>query len=169
METVWAEPTEFFWAGRSCKKPGLLLEPTVRWCEVKAPRAQRPARGRWATPRLPRRAPLTRGKALPRARLCPCGVLLQAPVACLPLRSTSLSSPLLSSPDQAREEGERAGGEMGSDSSPKKWNLKEQRNTYLQWFSLADEGLLRDPSRPLSNYFALSCGSMNAAAKSDLR
>ncbi|RLM74824.1 hypothetical protein C2845_PM15G24810 [Panicum miliaceum] len=38
---------------------------------------------------------------------------------------------------------------MGSDSSPKKWNLKEQRNTYLQWFSLADEGSLRDPSRPV--------------------
>jgi len=60
------------------------------------------------------------------------------------------------------------GREMGSDSSPKKWNLKEQRNTYLQWFSLADEGLLRDPSRPVSNYFALSCGSMNAA-ESDWR
>jgi hypothetical protein len=42
---------------------------------------------------------------------------------------------------------------MGSDSSPKKWNLKEQRNTYLQWFSLADEGLLRDPSRPPVEFF----------------
>jgi hypothetical protein len=37
--------------------------------------------------------------------------------------------------------------EMGPDASPpKKWNLKEQRATYLQWFSLADEGLLHDPS-----------------------
>ena len=30
-------------------------------------------------------------------------------------------------------------------------DLKEQRNTYLQWFSLADEGLVHDPSHPLSN------------------
>ena len=31
---------------------------------------------------------------------------------------------------------------MGPDSSPKKWSLKEQRAAYLQWFALADEGLL---------------------------
>jgi EH domain-containing protein 1 len=33
---------------------------------------------------------------------------------------------------------------MGSDASPKKWTLKEQRETYLKWFSLADDGSIRD-------------------------
>ncbi|GJN01386.1 hypothetical protein PR202_ga18651 [Eleusine coracana subsp. coracana] len=41
---------------------------------------------------------------------------------------------------------------MGSDASPKKWTLKDQRDTYLKWFSLADDGLIRDSSHPsLSN------------------
>jgi EH domain-containing protein 1 len=35
---------------------------------------------------------------------------------------------------------------MGTDSSPKKWSLKEQRAAYLQWFALADEGLLQRAS-----------------------
>jgi EH domain-containing protein 1 len=30
---------------------------------------------------------------------------------------------------------------MGSDSPPKKWGLREQREAYLRWFSLADDGL----------------------------
>lgn len=36
---------------------------------------------------------------------------------------------------------------MGPDSSPKKLSLKEQRAAYLQWFALADEGLLSRRAR----------------------
>lgn len=75
-------------------------------------------------------------------------ILLQARVACLaspgPPPSPRLFSPLRGAP--AEREVNEPGREMGPDSSPKKWNLKEQRSTYLQWFSLADEGLLHDPS-----------------------
>ncbi|XP_066346285.1 EH domain-containing protein 1-like isoform X2 [Miscanthus floridulus] len=70
-----------------------------------------------------------------RARFCGGGIPRGA--SCLPL---PVVLPLLvSSPDSGREGGERAGREMGPDSSPKKWRLKEQSTTYLQWFALADE------------------------------
>jgi EH domain-containing protein 1 len=39
---------------------------------------------------------------------------------------------------------------MGPDSSPKKLSLKEQRAAYLQWFALADEGLLSRRDAPAS-------------------
>jgi hypothetical protein len=43
---------------------------------------------------------------------------------------------------------------MGSDASPKKWTLKEQREIYLKWFSLADDGSTRDSPVEFSYDFA---------------
>ncbi|PAN40653.1 hypothetical protein PAHAL_7G331200 [Panicum hallii] len=54
---------------------------------------------------------------------------------------------------------------MGSDSSPKKWNLKEQRNTYLQWFSLADE----DGDGRLTGNDALKFFAMSNLSKPELK
>ncbi|PUZ49423.1 hypothetical protein GQ55_7G324800 [Panicum hallii var. hallii] len=54
---------------------------------------------------------------------------------------------------------------MGSDSSPKKWNLKKQRNTYLQWFSLADE----DGDGRLTGNDALKFFAMSNLSKPELK
>ncbi|XP_066344780.1 EH domain-containing protein 1-like isoform X1 [Miscanthus floridulus] len=46
---------------------------------------------------------------------------------------------------------------MGQDSSPKKWSLKEQRATYLQWFAVADEdGDGRLTGKDELRFFAMS-------------
>ncbi|TKW24142.1 hypothetical protein SEVIR_3G032900v4 [Setaria viridis] len=54
---------------------------------------------------------------------------------------------------------------MGPDSSPKKWNLKEQRSTYLQWFSLADE----DGDGRLTGNDALKFFAMSNLSKPELK
>ncbi|RLM64840.1 hypothetical protein C2845_PM16G23420 [Panicum miliaceum] len=54
---------------------------------------------------------------------------------------------------------------MESDSSPKKWNLKEQRNTYLQWFSIADE----DGDGRLTGNDALKFFAMSNLSKPELK
>ncbi|CAL5024838.1 unnamed protein product [Urochloa decumbens] len=54
---------------------------------------------------------------------------------------------------------------MGPDSSPKKWNLKEQRNTYLQWFSLADQ----DGDGRLTGSDALKFFAMSNLSKPELK
>ncbi|KAF8769212.1 hypothetical protein HU200_006715 [Digitaria exilis] len=51
------------------------------------------------------------------------------------------------------------------DSSPKKWNLKEQRSTYLQWFSLADE----DGDGRLTGNDALKFFAMSKLSKPELK
>ncbi|KAF8660366.1 hypothetical protein HU200_057948 [Digitaria exilis] len=51
------------------------------------------------------------------------------------------------------------------DSSPNKWNLKEQRNTYLQWFSLADE----DGDGRLTGNDALKFFAMSNLSKPELK
>lgn len=84
-----------------------------------------------------------------RARLCGGGVPRGPSWPALPARRPSLSS----SPPPRTSAGREVNGpgrEMGPDSSPKKLSLKEQRAAYLQWFALADEGLLsrRDATRP---------------------
>uniref|UniRef100_A0A0E0DJV8 Dynamin-type G domain-containing protein n=1 Tax=Oryza meridionalis TaxID=40149 RepID=A0A0E0DJV8_9ORYZ len=64
-------------------------------------------------------------------------------------------SPLLSPPTERRE-GEEP-GEMGSDSPPKKWGLREQREAYLRWFSLADDdGDGRVTGKDALKFFAMS-------------
>nr|AEV40966.1 putative EH-domain-containing protein 1 [Oryza punctata] len=46
---------------------------------------------------------------------------------------------------------------MGSDSPPKKWGLREQRDTYLRWFSLADDdGDGRVTGKDALKFFAMS-------------
>ncbi|CAN6229979.1 unnamed protein product [Urochloa humidicola] len=54
---------------------------------------------------------------------------------------------------------------MGPDSSPKKWNLEEQRSTYLQWFSLADE----DGDGRLTGNDALKFFAMSNLSKPELK
>ncbi|OEL34299.1 EH domain-containing protein 1 [Dichanthelium oligosanthes] len=54
---------------------------------------------------------------------------------------------------------------MGSDSSPKKWNLNEQRSTYLQWFALADE----DGDGRLTGNDALKFFAMSSLSKPELK
>ncbi|KAJ1273392.1 hypothetical protein BS78_06G276800 [Paspalum vaginatum] len=54
---------------------------------------------------------------------------------------------------------------MGSDSSPKEWSLKEQRNTYLQWFALADE----DGDGRLTGNDALKFFAMSNLSKPELK
>uniref|UniRef100_A0A0D9WAX9 Dynamin-type G domain-containing protein n=1 Tax=Leersia perrieri TaxID=77586 RepID=A0A0D9WAX9_9ORYZ len=55
------------------------------------------------------------------------------------LFSSTVSRPL--SLSAVGEKGREGKEEMGSDSSPKRWGVKEQRDAYLRWFSLADDGL----------------------------
>ncbi|KAL6651592.1 hypothetical protein ACP70R_010517 [Stipagrostis hirtigluma subsp. patula] len=54
---------------------------------------------------------------------------------------------------------------MGSDSSPKKWTLKEQRATYLQWFSFADD----DGDGRLTGKDALKFFAMSNLSRDDLK
>nr|CAB3486105.1 unnamed protein product [Digitaria exilis] len=78
----------------------------------------------------------------------------------LPLRASPLQAPA------GREVNQPGKGEMGPpDSSPNKWNLKEQRNTYLQWFSLADE----DGDGRLTGNDALKFFAMSNLSKPELK
>ncbi|TVU16506.1 hypothetical protein EJB05_40075 [Eragrostis curvula] len=54
---------------------------------------------------------------------------------------------------------------MGPDASPKKWTLKEQRETYLKWFSLADD----DGDGRLTGNDALKFFAMSNLSRSELK
>ncbi|XP_062183563.1 EH domain-containing protein 1-like [Phragmites australis] len=116
-------------------------------------------------------SPVNPREDTPRARQPAVAFSTQKLPAYPSLRSSSLSSSLLSSPDPGRAgRGETGGrrtsrGEMGSDASPKKWSLKEQRNTYLQWFSLADD----DGDGRLTGKDALKFFAMSNLSKPELK
>ncbi|KAK3141206.1 hypothetical protein QOZ80_4BG0330810 [Eleusine coracana subsp. coracana] len=54
---------------------------------------------------------------------------------------------------------------MGSDASPKKWTLKDQRDTYLKWFSLADD----DGDGRLTGSDSLKFFAMSNLSRSELK